>query len=70
MILVVADTGPLNYLIQIGEAEVLPKLFERVVIPPAVLHELLDPGTPDLVESGSRHCPSGLSSSRRARLKI
>jgi predicted nucleic acid-binding protein len=34
--IVVADTTPVNYLILIGEIDVLPKLYGRVVIPPAV----------------------------------
>jgi predicted nucleic acid-binding protein len=38
--IVVADTTPLNYLILIGEIDVLPKLYGRVVIPPAVQEEL------------------------------
>jgi len=33
--IVVADTTPVNYLILIGEIDVLPKLYGRVVIPPA-----------------------------------
>jgi len=36
MIAVVADTSPLNYLIQIGCQEVLPTLFEKVFVPAAV----------------------------------
>jgi len=40
MILVVADTSPLNYLIQIGCADVLPTLYDRIMVPGAVLEEL------------------------------
>lgn len=39
--LVVSDTSPLTALIQIGLAHLLPSLFERVVVPPAVRAELL-----------------------------
>lgn len=39
--LVVSDTSPLTALLQIGRAELLPALFGRVVIPPAVQRELL-----------------------------
>ena len=35
--IVVADTGPLNYLVLIGEIEILPVLFGQVFIPLAVL---------------------------------
>ena len=40
MTLVVADTGPINYLILIGEIDILPKLFDQIVIPSSVLAEL------------------------------
>jgi predicted nucleic acid-binding protein len=40
MRLVVADTGPLNYLVLIRQIEVLPTLFERVFIPELVRNEL------------------------------
>jgi hypothetical protein len=36
--LVVADTGPINYLILIGHIDVLPALFQRVILP-AVVHK-------------------------------
>jgi len=42
MRLVVADTGPLNYLVLIEAIELLPKLFEKVFAPEAVRAELLD----------------------------
>ena len=47
--IVVSDTSPLNYLILIGEANVLPSLFDRIVIPPAVLNELGHSQTPRLM---------------------
>jgi predicted nucleic acid-binding protein len=31
--LVIADTGPVNYLILIGHIDVLPALFEKVILP-------------------------------------
>jgi predicted nucleic acid-binding protein len=34
--LVVADTSPLNYLVWIQQDTLLPVLYDRVVIPPAV----------------------------------
>jgi predicted nucleic acid-binding protein len=42
MRLVVADTGPLNYLVLIDAIELLPKLFETVFTPESVTGELLD----------------------------
>ena len=35
MRLVIADTGPVNYLILIGNIELLPRICERVVLPNA-----------------------------------
>ena len=40
MQLVIADTGPINYLILIGHVDLLPRMFERVAIPKAVQAEL------------------------------
>lgn len=47
MIVVVADTSPLNYLVQINYQGLLPLLYTRVLIPHAVLEELGHPGTPE-----------------------
>jgi hypothetical protein len=41
--LVIADTGPINYLVLIGSIDLLPALFERVILPSAVQAELADP---------------------------
>ena len=38
--IVVSDTSPLTYLMQIGEVFLLKKLFDEVVVPPAVFDEL------------------------------
>ena len=40
MRLVIADTGPLNYLILIGHVHLLPLLFEKVVLPTSLSPEL------------------------------
>jgi predicted nucleic acid-binding protein len=49
MRLVVADTGPLNYLVLLGEAELLPRLFEKIFVPNAVRDELANPRAPETV---------------------
>ncbi|SPF49043.1 Pin domain nucleic acid-binding protein [Candidatus Sulfopaludibacter sp. SbA4] len=46
MRLVIADTGPVNYLIQIGHIELLPRMFDKVALPVAVQAELSDPLAP------------------------
>jgi predicted nucleic acid-binding protein len=58
--IVVSDTTPLNYFVLIGEADILPTLFGRVVIPPAVAAELLHAHTPELVRSWMSSPPSWL----------
>jgi len=54
---VVSDTTPLNYLILIGNIDVLPRLFGKVLIPPAVLRELSHPKTPAAVAAWTRTLP-------------
>jgi predicted nucleic acid-binding protein len=44
--LVIADTGPVNYLLLIGHIDILPALFEKVILPSAVKDELSNPDTP------------------------
>jgi predicted nucleic acid-binding protein len=34
---VVSNTSPINYLLQIGEIEILQDLYERIVVPDAVI---------------------------------
>jgi predicted nucleic acid-binding protein len=47
--IIIADTGPINYLISIGHINVLPKLYSTVLIPSVVRDGLRDPGVPDPV---------------------
>jgi predicted nucleic acid-binding protein len=47
--IVVSDTGPLNYLALLGHLDVLPTLYGQVVIPPAVAEELSRPSSPPVV---------------------
>jgi predicted nucleic acid-binding protein len=58
--IVVADTGPLNYLVLIHQADLLPTLFGQVFIPPAVWEELNDPDTPASVRAWLAQAPSWL----------
>jgi predicted nucleic acid-binding protein len=48
---VVADTGPLHYLVLIQASELLPRLFGRVLIPEIVAAELSQPSTPAVVRT-------------------
>jgi len=47
--IVVSDTSPINYLVLIGCQDLLPTLFDRILIPEAVLRELQAGGTPEPV---------------------
>lgn len=60
MRVVIADTGPINYLILIGHIELLPRMFERVVLPTAVLAELSDPVAPPAVQRWVTRLPAWL----------
>ncbi len=60
MLLVVCDTSPVNYLVLIRHDHVLPKLFDRVLAPPAVLAELRHKGAPANVRQWSDPAPSWL----------
>jgi hypothetical protein len=39
--LVVADTSPINYLVLLEHEVLLPRLYTRILLPPAVIHERL-----------------------------
>ena len=51
MILIVADAGPVNYLIQTGHVGVLAVLAGRVVLPVSVRAKLLHRAAPDAVRA-------------------
>jgi len=58
---VVADTGPIRYLILIGHVEVLPRLFGAVSIPASVADELRHPNAPDVVRAWAVDPPAWLA---------
>jgi predicted nucleic acid-binding protein len=58
--IVVADTSPLNYLILLGKAQVLPELYGHIVVPIAVITELRHSEAPDLVHSWAINPPAWL----------
>ena len=60
MIVVVADTSPLNYLIQINCDHVLPALYERVFVPSVVVEELRHPRAVASVRTWLTQVPSWL----------
>ena len=65
---VVADTTPLNYLILIGQVELLRELFGKVMIPEAVLAELRHPKAPSAVTNWLLRLPEWLTVEKVDRL--
>jgi predicted nucleic acid-binding protein len=55
----VADTSPLNYLILIDEIGLLPGLYRRILVPKAVLAEMVHPDARHLSPVGRRSLPPG-----------
>ena len=60
MRLVIADTGPINYLVLIGSIDLLPVLFEKVILPSAVEAVLTDPDAPLPARNWIAHPPAWL----------
>jgi len=49
--IVVSDTGPLNYLILIEQIDILGQIYGEVIIPPAVQGEMMNRLAPDSVRA-------------------
>lgn len=60
MAIVIADAGPLRYLIQIHEIDLLPRLFQRVFIPTMIVEELTRSATPEVVRAWMESMPDWL----------
>jgi predicted nucleic acid-binding protein len=58
--IVVADTSPINYLVLIGQINLLPELYGRILVPPAVWAELHSPRTPPAVQALMSQTPEWL----------
>jgi predicted nucleic acid-binding protein len=54
---IVADTGPVNYLVLIGEINLLSRLFDGVLIPVEVHTELLHNHAPEQVRRWASNLP-------------
>jgi predicted nucleic acid-binding protein len=55
--IVIADSGPLRYLIFIDQIGLLPLLYSRIVIPREVMRELTQTATPQSVQIWMDHLP-------------
>ncbi|MBV9226133.1 MAG: hypothetical protein JOZ45_03815 [Acidobacteriaceae bacterium] len=56
--LVIADTSPLNYLILIDAVELLPRLYEQVILPRAAWQEMQHVAAPPAVTQWAYRLPS------------
>jgi predicted nucleic acid-binding protein len=56
--IVIADTGPLNYLIQIGCDDLLRQLYKRIIVPAGVMQELAHAAAPAAVQVWLAHLPA------------
>ena len=59
--IVVADSGPLHYLILLDHSELLRRFYTRVVVPDAVARELAAAGAPPTVRDWILQPPSWVS---------
>lgn len=56
--IVVADSGPLHYLILLDQTELLARFYGQVIVPEAVLRELTSGRTPQPVREWLSKPPS------------
>jgi predicted nucleic acid-binding protein len=59
--IVVADASPINYLLLINQIDLLPRLFQQIIIPDVVRNELLDPDAPPVLQQWIVNPPSWLT---------
>jgi predicted nucleic acid-binding protein len=57
MLLVVADTSPIFYLLSIDHIDLLQRLFGKVIVPDAVHTELCHPAAPEVVREWVARLP-------------
>lgn len=58
--IVVADTGPINYLILIEQIQVLESLYGKIAVPAAVYRGLISPKAPHVVRTWAAFLPNWL----------
>ncbi len=57
----VLETSPICYLVLIGEIDILPKRYSQVLVPAAVIAELLHDDAPEPVRTWAANLPSWIS---------
>jgi len=58
--IVVSNTSPVCYLLLISQIDVLPTLFNRIILPQAVREELLSEGAPTVLQTWIAQPPAWL----------
>lgn len=58
--IVVCDTSPICYLLLIGEIQLLPQLYGKVLIPQVIQNELADERSPNVVKAWISQPPEWL----------
>ncbi len=58
MPLIISDASPIHYLTLIGETQILPALYARVIIPQKVYEEIRRPQTPLILRAFADALPS------------
>ena len=59
--ILVSDTSPLHYLLLIDQIDLLPQLFQQIIIPDVVRDELLVPSTPLVIQQWIANSPPWLN---------
>ncbi|MGB3491133.1 MAG: DUF3368 domain-containing protein [Elainellaceae cyanobacterium] len=59
--IVVADTSPIHYLLLINQIDLLPHLFQQIIIPDVVRDEMLAPDAPLILQQWITNPPSWLT---------
>jgi predicted nucleic acid-binding protein len=59
-VIVVADTSPIKYLVLMDAVDILPRMYQRIVIPPGVEMELTHARTPQRVREWMKQRPAWL----------
>jgi predicted nucleic acid-binding protein len=60
VITIVSEMTPLHYLILVGCVDIFPRLYERIFTVPAVMREMDDPSTPQVVRQWATSPPGWL----------
>ncbi|NJL91859.1 MAG: DUF3368 domain-containing protein [Coleofasciculaceae cyanobacterium SM2_1_6] len=59
--IVVSDTSPINYLLLIDQIDLLPQLYQQIIIPDVVRREMLDPLAPFVLQQWIANPPAWLT---------